>query len=146
MEECLFRAIPIAGAALIGQRLGCRRTAIGIALVLQTVIFCGVHANYPQHPAYARLVVELILPTFILGVIYLKYGLLPAIILHGCANVSWGVLPVMSLSAAGAWKNAGIAAFIVLIPLWISLYSGIRSRRWREVNASLSIVDERYDK
>ncbi|NIP59441.1 MAG: hypothetical protein GWM92_14035, partial [Gemmatimonadetes bacterium] len=62
----LFRAVPLAGAALLGERFGRRRLWIGSALVLQAVIFAAAHANYPQQPAYARLV-ELLIPSLVFG-------------------------------------------------------------------------------
>ena len=43
-EESLFRAVPIAGAALIGQYLGQRRLFIVLAFVLQALIFGAGHA------------------------------------------------------------------------------------------------------
>jgi hypothetical protein len=69
-EEALFRAVPIAGAALIGERLGQRRLFIVIAFVVQALIFGGGHAPYPNQPAYAR-PVELILPSIGFGLLYL---------------------------------------------------------------------------
>src|SRR5207244_2543406 len=43
MEECLFRAVPLSIAALIGERFGVRRLAIGVALVIEAlVIFAGL--------------------------------------------------------------------------------------------------------
>ena len=71
-EECLFRAVPLAGAALIGDRYGKRNLFIGLALGLQALIFAAAHANYPVQPAYAR-VVELLIPSLAFGFIY--YGL-----------------------------------------------------------------------
>src|SRR5207244_1197372 len=70
MEECLFRAVPLSLEALIGARFGHRGVAIGVALVLQAVIFGAAHANYPGFPAYSRLV-ELIGPSLIWGLIFL---------------------------------------------------------------------------
>jgi len=72
-EECLFRAIPLASAALLGQRFGGKKWWILGALVLQALIFGGGHANYPAQPAYARLV-ELILPAIGFGVLYLLFA------------------------------------------------------------------------
>ncbi|MBA2356646.1 MAG: hypothetical protein H0V80_18495, partial [Acidobacteria bacterium] len=66
-EECLFRAVPLAGGALIGQRFGRRGLGIAVAMVLQTIIFGAGHANYPGTPAYAR-PVELIVPSLVFGV------------------------------------------------------------------------------
>ena len=47
MEECVFRAVPLALGALIGARYGRRGLGIAIAFVLQAVIFGAAHANYP---------------------------------------------------------------------------------------------------
>ena len=74
MEECLFRAVPLALGALIGARYGVRRLGIAIALVLQAIVFGAAHANYPGLPAYSRMV-ELFLPSLVWGVIFLRYGL-----------------------------------------------------------------------
>src|SRR5690606_15282366 len=64
MEECLFRAIPLAGAALLGQRFGKKNIWIGAAFILQALVFGAAHANYPTQPAYGRLI-ELLIPSFI---------------------------------------------------------------------------------
>ena len=55
-EESVFRAVPIACAALIGARYGRRNLWIWGAVVVQAVVFAAGHANYPQLPAYARVV------------------------------------------------------------------------------------------
>src|SRR4030095_10548159 len=55
MEECLFRAVPLSLAALIGQRYGHRGAAIAIAVVVQALVFGGGHANYPGFPSHSRL-------------------------------------------------------------------------------------------
>ena len=68
-EECLFRAVPLAGAALLGKKFGKKGWWIGGALILQAVIFGAGHANYPAQPAYAR-VVELMIPSLGFGLIY----------------------------------------------------------------------------
>ena len=47
MEECVFRAVPLALGALIGERYGRRRLGIAIAFVLQALVFGAAHANYP---------------------------------------------------------------------------------------------------
>ena len=80
-EESLFRAVPLAGAALIGDRLGNRKLWIGIGLVVEALVFGGAHANYPSWPAYSR-PIELFVPSLIWGLIYLRFGLLPSIITH----------------------------------------------------------------
>jgi hypothetical protein len=92
-EECLFRAVPIAGAALLGRRFGKPWLWITAAMVVQAVIFGGGHANYPAQPAYARLV-ELIIPALGFGGLYLLFGLVPAIVLHFAFDVVWIALPL----------------------------------------------------
>src|SRR4029450_8065750 len=90
-EEALFRAVPIAGAALIGDRFGKRNLFIVLGFVVQAIIFGAGHAPYPNQPAYAR-PVELIIPSIGFGLLYLYFGLLPGIILHFTFDVVWFAL------------------------------------------------------
>lgn len=125
-EEALFRAIPLAGAALLGNRFGGRKWWIGGALILQALIFGAGHATYPNAPAYAR-VVELFIPAMCFGLIYLRWGLLPAVIVHYVYDVVWISLPLFNTSAPGSGLNRFIVIVLALVPLWIILY-----RRFRE--------------
>lgn len=134
-EECLFRAIPLASAALLGQRFGGRRWWILGALVLQAVIFGAGHANYPAQPAYARLV-ELIVPALGFGLIYLVFGLLPAIVLHFAFDVVWFALPLFAASTPGIWIDRAVVIVLTLIPLWIVVRARARTRGWEEVPES----------
>lgn len=131
-EECLFRAIPIAGAALIGQRLGHRRIWIIGALIVQALIFGAAHANYPQQPAYAR-IVELFIPSLMWGSIYLYFGLLPGIILHFTVDVVAIASPLFVSSAPGTWINQAMVIILALIPLWVIIFARLRTRRWHEI-------------
>lgn len=131
-EECLFRAVPIAGAALIGQRFGHRRAWIMGGFILQALIFGAGHANYPTQPAYARLV-ELIIPSFVFGGLYLLFGLLPAIISHFVFDVVWFALPLFVSSAPGIWIDQSLVILLTLVPLWIVLYARWRSGAWSEI-------------
>ena len=133
-EECLFRAIPLAGAALLGQRFGHRRSWIGAALVVQAFIFGAMHANYPAQPAYAR-VVELVIPSVILGGIYLVFGLLPAIISHVTFDVVCFAFPLFVSSAPGIWIDRLLLILFTLIPLWVVLYARWRSGKWIQVKS-----------
>ncbi|MCK5738420.1 CPBP family intramembrane metalloprotease, partial [bacterium] len=101
-EECLFRAIPIAGAVLIGRRYGKEKLALIIGFIIQILIFGAGHANYPNQPSYARMV-ELIVPSIGFGLIYLYYGLLPGIIFHFAYDVIWFALPLFVSTAPGIW-------------------------------------------
>jgi len=134
-EECLFRAVPIAGAALLGQRFGKRWLWIAGAMVLQAVIFGAGHANYPAQPAYARLV-ELIIPALGFGGLYLIFGLVPAIVLHFAFDVVWFALPLFAADTPGIWIDRGLVILLTLVPLWVVLRARWKSGAWSEVAAS----------
>lgn len=124
-EESLFRAVPIAGAALLGTRFGRRGWWIGGALVLQAVVFAAGHADYPQQPSYARLV-ELLLPALIWGLIYLRFGLVPVILAHAGYNLTLISLPLWVSSAPGIWVDRTAVVVLGLLPLWVVLFQGLR--------------------
>jgi hypothetical protein len=128
-EEALFRAVPIAGAALIGDRFGKRRLFIVIAFVIQTIVFGAGHAPYPTQPSYAR-PVELILPSIGFGLIYLRFGLLPGIILHYAFDVVWFALPLFVSNAAGIWIDRSMVIALTLVPLWVVGGAMLRAGRW----------------
>jgi len=131
-EESMFRAIPLAGAALIGDALerrgrkNARIVMLCIAFVVQFLVFGAGHATYPVQPAYGRMI-ELIVPSIIFATLYLRFGLLPAIIAHFFFDVVMMSLPILVSSLPGVWfDRAGVFLF-TLIPLWIVL--GARLRR-----------------
>ncbi|MFZ5624350.1 MAG: hypothetical protein ACOY71_07945 [Gemmatimonadota bacterium] len=128
-EECLFRAVPLAGAALIGQRLGHRNAWIAVAFVLQAVIFGAGHANYPTQPAYARLV-ELVLPSFVFGGLYLAYGLLPGVVMHFVYDVVWFALPLFVSFTPGIWVDRTLVVLCTLVPFAVVLVARMRMGRW----------------
>jgi len=131
-EELLVRAVPIAGAALIGDRLGRRRLFVGIALILQAMLFSASHATVVSQPAYAR-AVELLLPSLGFGCLYLAFGLLPAIILHLANDVVWLGLPLFMSSGHGAWIDLALVIGLTLIPLWIVVGARLRRAEWFEL-------------
>jgi len=133
-EECLFRAVPLAGAALLGQRLGRRRELLVAAFVLQAIVFGAAHANYPNQPAYARLV-ELVLPSFAFGGLYLAFGLLPAIVLHFAFDVVWFALPLFVAATPGIVVDRALVILLTLAPLWMALYARLRSGGFTELDA-----------
>ncbi len=124
-EESAFRAIPIACAALLGARYGRKNLWIWGAVVLQAVVFAAGHANYPQQPAYARLV-ELMIPALLWGVIYLHFGLVPTIISHFTYNLSLLSLPLFASSAPGILLDRVVVVVVGLIPLLI-----LARARWK---------------
>ena len=128
-EESLFRAVPIAGAALIGDRFGNRRLFIVLAFIVQAIIFGAGHAPYPNQPAYAR-PVELILPSIGFGLIYLYFGLLPGIVLHFTFDVVWFALPIFLAHAPGVWIQKVMVVAMTLMPLWVILARRVQAGAW----------------
>ncbi len=128
-EESLFRAVPLAGAALIGDRFGKRRLFLVIAFIVQAVIFGAGHAPYPNQPAYAR-PVELIVPSIGFGLLYLYFGLLPGIVLHFTFDVVWFALPIFLASAPGIWFQKLMVVVMTLVPLWVVLWRRVQVGRW----------------
>ncbi|MGH7598130.1 MAG: CPBP family intramembrane glutamic endopeptidase [bacterium] len=132
-EESLFRAVPIAGAALIGEKFGQRRAFIVGAMILQALIFGAGHAGYATQPAYAR-VVELIIPSLGFGLIYIYWGLLPGVVLHFAFDVVWIALPLFVSSTPGIWIDRILVVLLALIPLWVVVIARWRAGRWTEAN------------
>jgi hypothetical protein len=133
-EESLFRAVPIAGAALIGDRFGNRRLWIIAAFIVQAVIFGAGHAPYPTQPAYAR-PVELALPSIGFGLLYLVFGLLPGIILHFTFDAFWFAMPFFASSAAGIRVQQIMVVAAMFVPLMIVLARRAAAGRWVDLAA-----------
>jgi len=133
-EEALFRAIPLAGAALLGQRFGGKKWWIGAALVIQALIFGAAHASYANQPAFAR-VVELFIPSLAFGFLYLHFGLLPGVILHFVYDVVWISLPLFNTSAPGSGIHRILVILLTLFPLGMILFHRLRFGK-QEVKAS----------
>lgn len=121
MEECLFRAVPLATAVLVGRYFKREKSFLILAFIAQALIFGAGHAHYPAQPAYARLV-ELILPSFIFGFIYLAFGLLTGILVHFFYDVIWYALPIFVSSGMNAYLNQLIIITLCAIPLLMVLY------------------------
>jgi membrane protease YdiL (CAAX protease family) len=134
-EEALFRAVPLAGAALIGDRFGKRGLFLVAGFVVQSLIFGAGHAPYPNQPSYAR-PVELILPSIGFGLLYLYFGLLPAIVLHFTFDVVWFALPIFLANAPGVWLQKTMVVVMTLVPVWIVLARRAQAGRWQELSAS----------
>ncbi len=134
-EESLFRAVPIAGAALLGQRFGKRRLWIALGFIIQALIFASAHANYPAQPSYAR-VVELIIPSICFGLIYLNFGLLPGIILHFTFDVISFAIPLFAAHTPRIWADQAMVIGLTAVPFLIVLFGRWRSGRWRHIDES----------
>ena len=128
LEECLFRAVPLSCAALLGNRFGKRTLWITGAFILQAIIFGAAHANYPAQPAYARLI-ELIIPSFVFGGIYLQFGLLTSIISHYIYDVVWFALPIFVSSAPTIFFDKIIIIIGILLPLLVVIFRVIQAKK-----------------
>ena len=104
VEEAQYRAIPLASAALLGERFGKKKWWIFGAFILQAIVFGAAHANYAAQPAYARLI-ELIIPSFIFAGLYLRFGLLVSVVMHFAYDVIWFSLPIFLSQAPGIWMT-----------------------------------------
>ncbi|MFO1323387.1 MAG: CPBP family intramembrane glutamic endopeptidase [Burkholderiales bacterium] len=129
MEECVFRAVPLALGALIGARFGHRRAGIAIAFVLQAVIFGAAHANYPGFPAYSRLV-ELVVPAMMWALIFLRYGLLPTILLHTLFDLVLFSIPLFLVDAPGAATQRALVIAAALVPALVVLARRVQTGAW----------------
>jgi len=131
-EECVFRAIPLALGALVGERYGRRRLGIAVAFVLQAVVFGAAHANYPGLPSYSRLA-ELIVPSMLWAAIFLRFGLLPTIILHVMFDLVLFAIPVFLVDAPGARIQQAMIVAAGLVPLCVVLWRRVRAHAWAEL-------------
>ena len=133
MEECVFRAVPLSLAALIGARFGHRGLALAIAAVLQALIFGAAHANYPGFPAYSRLV-ELFVPSLVWALLFLRFGLLITILLHALFDLTLFAIPLFLVDAPGAWAQRALVVAAGCVPLGIVLMQRVRGGAWHELS------------
>ncbi|PID28535.1 MAG: hypothetical protein CSB55_04170 [Candidatus Cloacimonadota bacterium] len=131
-EECLFRAVPIASAVLIGRKLGKEKLWLGIGLAVQALIFAAGHANYPAQPYYARLV-ELIIPSMYFAYLYMRHGLLTGIIMHFTFDAVLMSFPIWIVSGSKVltWRIMFVA--FLFIPLWIILIRRLQTGKWSQI-------------
>ncbi len=125
-EECVFRAVPLALASLIGQRFGLRRPLVIAALVLQALIFGGAHADYPNLPGYSRLV-ELFIPSLAFGLVYLRFGLVVGMLTHFLYDLVVMSLPIMVASDASLLSAKALVVLAAAAPLLLVLVARYRA-------------------
>jgi hypothetical protein len=105
-------------------------------MIVQAIVFGAGHAPYPNQPAYAR-PVELILPSLLFGALYLRFGLLPGIVLHIAFDVVWFALPLFVSRAPGILIDRTLVVVLALVPLWIVLWRRWQVGRWTELPPDL---------
>lgn len=123
-EEFVFRGLPLAGIAFLTRKSKHKRWWILGMVVVQALIFGAVHANYPQQPAYNRLI-ELFLPSVIWAATYYWYGLLPCIIFHGVYDAILFSIPIFT---SDLLLQKVIVIMGVLLPLWIVVWCWWKSK------------------
>lgn len=131
-EECMFRALPLASAVLLGRRFGRSWLWIGAFAILQALIFGAAHSGYPTMPGWARMV-ELLIPSFMFAALYLRFGLLPGIMTHFLYDVISMGLPVAADQAPGARLNIAIIIAFAVAPLVWVLVCRWRAGSWQDL-------------
>lgn len=130
-EEVVCRALPIAMIAVLTRNSKHKKAWFILIFILQALIFGACHANYPNQPFYARLI-ELILPSFGFGWIYLNFGLLPGIITHFTYDVIWFAMPIFVSNLF--WSKA-LVVFLTGLPLWVVVAAYAYNKKWHELPA-----------
>lgn len=133
-EELMFRALPLASAAWLGKRYGRQSWWIAAAFVLQALVFSAAHANYAMQPAYAR-VVELLFISTLLGFTYLRFGLLPAILMHVFYDLALFSIPLFIANDWSVRISQGAVILLGLIPLFIVLVARLHAGAWQKVSS-----------
>lgn len=131
-EECLFRAIPLSGAVLLGRHFGKVKLFVAVTLVLQAVVFAGAHANYPQLPGYSRLV-ELLIPALVFGLVFLRFGLIPCIAAHFLYDLVLMSSPLFAAQGDGLWLDRVLVIVAGLLPLGFCLWARIKAGAWQRL-------------
>ncbi len=141
MEEFLCRALPLAGIALLARNSKQKSYWLVAMFVIQAIIFGALHANYPQQPAYYR-IVELIFHSTGFGLLYLYFGLLPGIISHFVFDAFLMSLPIF-VSTLMIQKI--LTVIMMLIPLilvffaWLLQKCKLKNVSPTDLNQSLEI-------
>lgn len=128
-EECLFRAIPLALAVLIGNHYGIRNKLVIATLILQALVFAGVHANYPNLPGYSRLI-ELFIPAIAFGLVYLRFGLAICMITHFEYDLVLMSLPIFIAEDSSLWIDRALVISAGIAPLVALAWARLRRGQW----------------
>ncbi len=131
-EEFAYRAIPLAGAGLIGRYFNKEKQWIFGALILQALIFGACHANYQTIPSYLR-IVEMFGDSVVFGILYMRYGLLLVILIHWLYDFLLMSLPIFVSHASGGCTQQILVVFFACVPLLVILYQRMKSGMWKEL-------------
>lgn len=120
IEECLFRAVPIASALILGKHYKKPWLFLALILPVQAIVFGVAHASYPQQPFYIR-TVEMFLPFLAYGLVYFYHGLIPCIIGHYLYDVYQFSGMIFNMNTQGIWVQKMACIFCLLLPAFIVL-------------------------
>jgi len=130
-EEVVCRALPIAMTAVLTRDSKYKKFWFVVMFIVQALIFGACHANYPNQPFYARLI-ELILPSFGFGWMYVTFGLLPGIITHFTYDVIWFAMPIF---VSNLFWSKVLVILLTGLPLWIVFAAYAYHIKWHELPA-----------
>jgi len=145
-EESMFRALPLATMLIIGSKINKKWLFFGLGMIIQAFIFSSGHAGYAQQPFYSRMI-ELSVTSLIMGLIYFRFGLLPAIIWHFSFDALMMNISSLISTSADLIPDHIFFAILFLLPLLIVLWRKAQAtqpfglgrwlfRGWGEVPAS----------
>lgn len=132
-EEFALRGLPLAGIMFLTRNSRYKAWWFGGMMIVQALIFGALHANYPQMPAYYR-VIELIIPSLTWGMFFYWFGLLPGIIAHFVYDALLFCIPIW-ISCLIVQKI--ICVVCILIPFWVVVIHWLLQKR-KFVKASAS--------
>src|SRR5690625_7817704 len=95
-------------------------------MLYRSIIFAGVHANYPQLPGYYRLV-ELFLPAIGFGLLYLRFGLMVCILAHFQYNLILMSSLIFTVDASELWLDRVLVIVALMAPLLALVWARVRA-------------------
>lgn len=131
-EEVVCRAIPLAMTAFLTKDSKYKNIWFFAIFIVQALIFGACHANYPNQPFYARLI-ELIIPSFGFGWMYLTFGLLPGVITHFVYDVIWFAMPIFSSNLV---LSQCMVILLAGLPLWTVLFLYVYNRKFTRLSVT----------
>lgn len=114
-EEFTFRGLPLAGVAFLTRNSKSKKWWFLLMVITQALIFGALHANYPQQPAYNR-IIEIFAPSMMFAIFYYIFGLFPGIITHFVYDA---VLMCIPIWISDLLFHKVCAAICISIPLLI---------------------------
>ena len=135
LEEALFRAIPLAGSALIGRYFKREKLFLSIGIIFQALMFGGMHIDYPQLPAYFR-IVEILPMSCIFAGIYLIFGLYPVMVIHVVYDLIFMSLSLFSSDGINMLPHKALVIIVGAVPLLVCIYYRITNKKYTEPASS----------